>query len=142
MDTVPILALGLSSRKNLCIHPRIADEGSRESVDSKCRQLTASWVRERAGSGAGESTGRMDHDLRDEGPELCDFFEGHERAGADAILPSGVYTLADLRAFGKMKTWCPYFLARHMIGIANVVVYNYQVGNQYLQLYYPCCSVF
>jgi DNA excision repair protein ERCC-2 len=113
-DTVPILALGLSSRKNLCIHPRIADEGSRESVDSKCRQLTASWVRERAGPS------------REDGPELCDFFEGHEKAGADALLPAGVYTLADLRSYGKMKTWCPYFLARHMIGIANVVVYNYQ----------------
>jgi DNA excision repair protein ERCC-2 len=39
-----ILALGLSSRKNMCIHPQVADEGSRESVDAKCRKLTASWV--------------------------------------------------------------------------------------------------
>ena len=40
-----ILALGLSSRKNMCIHPEVAEEGSRESVDAKCRKLTASWVR-------------------------------------------------------------------------------------------------
>ena len=39
-----ILALGLSSRKNMCIHPTVAEEGSRESVDAKCRKLTASWV--------------------------------------------------------------------------------------------------
>lgn len=31
-----------------------------------------------------------------------------------------------MRTLGKKKKWCPYFLARHMITIANVVVYNYQ----------------
>lgn len=31
-----------------------------------------------------------------------------------------------MRTWGKKKKWCPYFLARHMITIANVVVYNYQ----------------
>lgn len=32
----------------------------------------------------------------------------------------------DLRVWGRKHTWCPYFLARHMIAFANVVVYNYQ----------------
>ena len=45
-------------------------------MDAKCRQLTASWVRERAKS--------------DEGIQLCDFFEGHERAGSEALLPAGL----------------------------------------------------
>jgi DNA excision repair protein ERCC-2 len=58
--------------------------------------------------------------------ELCQFFEDYEKEGPDAVLPPGVYTLADLREFGRKKGWCPYFLARHMIGVANVVVYNYQ----------------
>jgi DNA excision repair protein ERCC-2 len=31
------LALGLSSRKNMCINPAVAEEGSRESVDAGCR---------------------------------------------------------------------------------------------------------
>ena len=31
-----------------------------------------------------------------------------------------------MRGWGRKKKWCPYFLARHMITIANVVVYNYQ----------------
>jgi hypothetical protein len=56
-----------------------ADEGSRESVDAKCRQRTASWVRERAG--------------RDPSAELCDWYETLERAGEDAVLEPGVYTL-------------------------------------------------
>jgi DNA excision repair protein ERCC-2 len=34
--------------------------------------------------------------------------------------------LDDLRRFGEEKGWCPYFLARHMINFANVVVYSYQ----------------
>ena len=113
-----IMALGLSSRKNMCIHPRVADEGSRESVDARCRRLTASWVREK----------HMDCVSREEETttELCQFFEDYEKEGPDAVLPPGVYTLADLREFGRKKGWCPYFLARHMIGVANVVVYNYQ----------------
>lgn len=36
------------------------------------------------------------------------------------------YSLEDLREFGKSKGWCPYFLARHMINFANVIVYSYQ----------------
>ncbi|CAJ1953104.1 unnamed protein product [Sphenostylis stenocarpa] len=32
----------------------------------------------------------------------------------------------DLRVFGKEKGWCPYYLARHMVQFANVVVYSYQ----------------
>eukprot|EP00250_Pteridium_aquilinum_P029890 c40291_g1_i1 orf=377-2647(-) len=107
-----ILALGLSSRKNLCIHPKVSGEGSRESVDAGCRKLTASWVR----------TAAVDNpDI-----ELCPFYEAYEKKGAEALLPSGVYTLQDLRSYGKKQGWCPYFLARHMIQFANVVVYNYQ----------------
>uniref|UniRef100_A0A383WM71 DNA 5'-3' helicase n=1 Tax=Tetradesmus obliquus TaxID=3088 RepID=A0A383WM71_TETOB len=108
----PIMALGLSSRKNLCIHPQVAEEGSRESVDAGCRRLTASWVREAA--------------LKSPDIETCSFFDAHEKAGQEALLPPGVYTLHDLRVFGRKQGWCPYFLARHMMSFANVVVYNYQ----------------
>lgn len=41
-------------------------------------------------------------------------------------LLSGIYTLEDLRNFGKKKGWCPYFMARHWLAYANVVVYSYQ----------------
>lgn len=58
--------------------------------------------------------------------ESCQFYEGSEKQAVEALLPSGVYTLQDLRGFGREKGWCPYFLARHMIQFANVVVYNYQ----------------
>lgn len=47
-----------------------ADEGSRESVDAKCRRLTATWVREKATS---------DPDI-----ETCQFNEGLDNAGMQA----------------------------------------------------------
>lgn len=107
-----MLALGLSSRKNLCINPDVVSAENRDSVDAGCRKLTASWVRA----------------LAIENPNIptCSFFENYEKAGSDAVLPPGVYTLQDLRMFGKEKGWCPYFLARHMVQFANVVVYSYQ----------------
>ncbi|WVZ16065.1 hypothetical protein V8G54_013631 [Vigna mungo] len=107
-----ILALGLSSRKNLCVNSRVLAAENRDSVDAGCRKLTASWVRA----------------LAAENPSVpsCEFFEQYERAGSSAVLPPGVYTLQDLRVFGKEKGWCPYYLARHMVQFANVVVYSYQ----------------
>jgi hypothetical protein len=47
------------------------------------------------------------------------------RFGTDADL-KGIYNLDDLKALGKVKGWCPYFLTRHIISYANVVVFNYQ----------------
>ncbi|KAK2990498.1 hypothetical protein RJ640_019778 [Escallonia rubra] len=111
-DAARTLALGLSSRKNLCINPAVVSAENRDSVDAGCRKLTASWVRA----------------LAVENPNIptCQFYEDYEKAASDAVLPPGVYTLQDLRAFGKEKGWCPYFLARHMVQFANVVVYSYQ----------------
>ncbi|TYI13782.1 hypothetical protein ES332_A08G081400v1 [Gossypium tomentosum] len=109
---VRILAIGLSSRKNLCVNPTVVAAENRDSVDAGCRKLTASWVRA----------------LASENPDvaMCEFFENYEKAASAAVLPPGVYTLQELRAFGKEKGWCPYFLARHMVQFANVVVYSYQ----------------
>ncbi|PWA49229.1 RAD3-like DNA-binding helicase protein [Artemisia annua] len=107
-----LLALGLSSRKNLCVNEEVVSKENRDSVDAGCRKLTASWVREMA--------------LSDKSVKVCEFYEGLERSGSEAVLPPGVYTLQDLRVFGKAKGWCPYFLARHMVQFANVVVYSYQ----------------
>ena len=74
-----ILALGLSSRKNLCINPAVVSAENRDSVDAGCRKLTASWVRA----------------LSIENPNLptCPFFENYEKAASEAVLPPGVYTL-------------------------------------------------
>lgn len=35
--------------------------------------------------------------------------------GRDVPLPYGVYNLDDLKAHGRQKGWCPYFLARYSV---------------------------
>ena len=71
--------------------------------------MTSSWVRQKAlatPSSSGDASTPV---------ELCDFFEGMEREGGGAPdLPSGVYDLEDLRALGKQRGLCPYFLARRV----------------------------
>lgn len=78
-DRAKMLAIGLSSRKNLCVNPDVVSAENRDSVDAACRKLTASWVRSVAAENPNIPT--------------CPFFENYERASTDASLPSGVYTL-------------------------------------------------
>lgn len=63
-----VLAVCLSSRRNMCIHPKIESQGDRETVDSLCRNMTASWVRAK---GDGDT-------------ELCNFYENYEKDGTNA----------------------------------------------------------
>lgn len=111
-----LVTVGLASRRHLCIHDTVSRmEGG--AIDSGCRALTASWVRqliqEREDAG--------DHRL----PPHCSYFLKYEKEGIDAILRPGVYNLTDLREYGRRRGWCPYFLARHGISIANILVYSY-----------------
>ena len=108
-----LLCVGLASRRHLCVNERVVSAENID-VDSGCRSLTASWVREQA-------AGRVERDDVD----LCDYFEQYEQEGVESFLKAGVYDLAALRRYGRRKTWCPYFLARRMISLANVVVYSY-----------------
>ena len=65
-----ILAICLSSRRNMCIHSKVMDEGDRETVDTMCRSMTASWVRSKY-SGTGNSAA------------LCDFYENFQKDGVN-----------------------------------------------------------
>eukprot|EP00439_Symbiodinium_sp_Y106_P068188 s2052_g11.t1 len=108
-----ILAVGLSARRNMCVHPEVSKEGDRERVDEMCRQLTAPWAREK---------GNRD--------SLCTHFEKYETALAhqSQLLDTGIYTIEDLRAKGLESGygWCPYYAARRLIQASSVVVLNYQ----------------
>jgi len=112
-----ILAVGLSARRNMCIHPDVSQEGDRERVDEMCRSMTAPWVREQAQS-------------RTDGKQcLCKYYEKFEQALSQQsrLLDSGVYTIEDLRTKGLDQThgWCPYFAGRRLIQAASVVVLSY-----------------
>lgn len=147
------LAVGLTTRRNLCLHPAVSSASSREEADALCRSMTASWARgdpediedvggraPRRGAATNGSVVRMaDADEEEEGGApraltaaaaaekgLCEYFEGYDKEGTDAILPAGVYGIDELIAVGKERGWCPYYTARHALSFANVIVYNYQ----------------
>ncbi|UYV82846.1 ERCC2 [Cordylochernes scorpioides] len=110
------LALCLTSRKNLCIHPQVSLEREGKIVDGRCYSLTAPFRR--------KETYRADI----EDTPTCSFYEvsfGYDKQGRETILPSGVYTIDDLRRIGRKRGWCPYFLARYSILHASIVVYSY-----------------
>lgn len=117
-----ILALGLTTRRNLCLHPVVSAKESRDEADAACRALTASWVRSSVMQ-VEVPNGHGSHSVSD---SLCEYFEGHEREGTNSIMPPGIYTLDDLMKFGRQRKWCPYYTARHCLSFANVIVYNYQ----------------
>ncbi|KAJ6663644.1 hypothetical protein lerEdw1_009723 [Lerista edwardsae] len=110
-EKLPFLGLALSSRKNLCIHPEVSTLRFGKEVDGKCFSLTASYV-------------RAQHQ-QDDSIASCRFFEEFDALGRQVPLPYGVYNLDDLKAYGRQKGWCPYFLARYSILHANIVVYSY-----------------
>uniref|UniRef100_A0A7N6B7P5 DNA 5'-3' helicase n=1 Tax=Anabas testudineus TaxID=64144 RepID=A0A7N6B7P5_ANATE len=105
------LALALSSRKNLCIHPEVSSLRFGKEVDGKCHSLTASYIRAQRHSNPNQ-------------PE-CRFYEEFDAVGRQVPLPAGIYNLDDLKDFGRRKGWCPYYLARYSILHANIVVYSY-----------------
>ncbi|KAF6199305.1 hypothetical protein GE061_007331 [Apolygus lucorum] len=105
------LGLVLSSRKNLCIHPQVSKEREGKIVDGRCHSLTASYIRERAAANR-------------EIP-ICTYYENFDAKGREAPLPRGVFSLDDLKEFGRSYNYCPYFYARHAVGFAQIVVYSY-----------------
>lgn len=92
-----VLALCLSSRRNMCIHERVMAESDREAVDAACRGMTATWVLEAARKNPGSM-------------ETCEYYDNFQSAGEAMSMPSGVYDLEELKKWGKSRGWCPYYL--------------------------------
>jgi DNA excision repair protein ERCC-2 len=120
-----VLALCLSSRRNMCINQKVVTESDREAVDAACRSRTASWVLDAKRAGSSEV-------------ETCEFYDQFISIGEATSLPSGVYDLEALQVWGKRKGWCPYYLARQAINHAHILVFNYQ----YMLDPKVCCEKF
>ncbi|KAL7487638.1 hypothetical protein ACHAW6_013205 [Cyclotella cf. meneghiniana] len=115
-----VLALCLSSRRNMCIHERVLKESDREGIDAACRAMTAPWALEKA------KKARQGNGGEGSGHETCPYYDGFQLAGEATSMPSGVYDLEELKKWGKGKNWCPYYLTRQAINHASVLVFNYQ----------------
>jgi hypothetical protein len=82
--------IGLTSRKNLCLNPVVSREKKGKVVDSKCRNLTASWVRAKVGN---QNQAQQDEDAMDtdQQVELCDFYEVFSITKDDFDKPFHIY---------------------------------------------------
>eukprot|EP00938_MAST-03A_sp_MAST-3A-sp1_P002139 g2139.t1 len=109
------LGVCLSSRRNMCINEDVMRDNDLEEVDTQCRAKTAPWVRQTIQSRPGSST---------ESSELCSYFETLDIS--EPSVSPGIYGLDDLKALGRRKGLCPYFLTRQIIQQSDVIVYNYQ----------------
>jgi DNA excision repair protein ERCC-2 len=87
-----LLALCLSSRRNMCVHERVMAESDREAVDAACRNMTASWVLEA-------------NEKRPGSVETCSYYDNFKAAGESTTMPSGVYDLEELQKWGKQRGW-------------------------------------
>ncbi|KAK7978547.1 hypothetical protein PG996_004596 [Apiospora saccharicola] len=103
--------LGLTSRKNLCLHPSVKREKSGTVVDAKCRSLTAGFVKEKKEKG--------------ENVDLCIYHDNLDLLEPHNLIPNGVWTLEDLLVYGEQHKQCPYFTARRMMQYCNVIIYSY-----------------
>ncbi|KAE9086673.1 General transcription and DNA repair factor IIH helicase subunit [Phytophthora fragariae] len=126
-DKAQLTAVCLSSRRNMCVHPRVMAHADGEDVDGQCRKMTASWVRARAAKARERAAGGDVPMEQTAEVETCSFYENYDaRKSDDTVLPPGIYSVDDLKEIGAQRGWCPYFLTRYVVTFADVVVYNYQ----------------
>lgn len=108
-----VLALCLSSRRNMCIHERVMTESDREAVDSACRNMTSSWILEQNKKHPGSI-------------ETCPYYDTFLDAGESTSMPNGIYDLMEIQKYASYRGWCPYYLTRSAINHAQILVFNYQ----------------
>jgi DNA excision repair protein ERCC-2 len=114
------LALGVSSRKNLCVNETAIEEIDGERVSSKCRELT---VNGNCGYKIGY-TNKFDPSNRGPAQPVQSAYPSNDLA-RDRI-PRGVFSVDDLKLQGIEQGWCPYYSSRKFVDFANVVVFSYQ----------------
>lgn len=104
--------LGLTSRKNLCLHPTVRKERKGAVVDEKCRSLTNGIAKSKLL--AGDTTA-----------QLCEYHENLYNLEPHNLIPPGVYTFEDLIDYCEEHKTCPYFTVRRMMPFCNIIIYSY-----------------
>ena len=70
--------------------------------------MTATWVRNKATPDT----------------ELCSYYENFDRDLSTVSIPRGVYSLDDLKEYGRASGWCPYFLTRSTSNQIHIDYHN------------------
>ncbi|CUM46745.1 unnamed protein product [Debaryomyces fabryi] len=114
--------LGLTSRKNLCLHPTISKERKGIVVDEKCRRITNGQLKQKIENGL-INTDQQAQDS--EASALCSFHELLNEMDQHNLIPAGVYSFDGLINHCKEVGTCPYFTVRRMIPFCNIIIYSY-----------------
>lgn len=120
--------LGLTSRKNLCIHPTISQEKKGSVVDEKCRRITNGQLKaklERERENPTETLQTTDLAPLPDQESLCTFHEELYNHDQHNLVPNGVYSFDSLVKYCKLIGTCPYFTVRRMIPFCNIIIYSY-----------------
>ncbi|KAG6820366.1 hypothetical protein H0H93_001558 [Arthromyces matolae] len=104
--------LGLTSRKNLCIHPEVSKEKKGKVVDARCRDMTNTVACEMGRENPGSV-------------ELCDWHENLGKLEPGNLISPGIWTLADVLQYGRDKGICPYFTVRRMMPFVDIIIYSF-----------------
>jgi DNA excision repair protein ERCC-2 len=86
---------------------KVSREKNGSVTDAQCRNLTAPWNRSNSSTPS------------------CSYFEALQEMDSSTKIESGVYTLEDLKEYGRTLGYCPYFFARKILPFANVIIYSY-----------------
>ncbi|OWB72763.1 hypothetical protein B5S31_g2485 [[Candida] boidinii] len=105
--------LGLTSRKNLCLHPIASRERKGIVVDETCRRMTNGQLKEKIE--------REEASVED----LCSFHEKLYEKDPHNLIPPGVYSFDSLIKYCKKEGTCPYFTVRRMMPFCNIIIYSY-----------------
>ncbi|CAK7901486.1 general transcription and DNA repair factor IIH helicase subunit XPD [[Candida] anglica] len=114
--------LGLTSRKNVCLHPTISKERKGAVVDEKCRRITNGQLKDKIARGA---ISEQEQQSNPEANTLCSFHEDLYGMEQHELIPAGVYSFDALMSYCKEKGTCPYFTVRRMIPYCNIIIYSY-----------------
>ncbi|KAK2197141.1 bifunctional RAD3-XPD family/Helical and beta-bridge domain/ATP-dependent helicase [Babesia duncani] len=116
------LAIGLCSRRNLCIHPEASSCADRTKIDERCHEMTSPWKRMdyendaevrmkehtlQFGNSSTVSINEPKCSLTEHVPDiedfnakgLCGYYENLERRWSPLYMPEGVYTLEGLKEY-------------------------------------------
>jgi DNA excision repair protein ERCC-2 len=102
VELLPLRAICLTARKNLCVNAKIAAHSYSQEVDAACRSVTAGW--------AAQET-------------RCSFFDKLESLPVE--LPTGVFSVDELKDYAAQHGYCPYYLAQKSIAAADILVHSY-----------------
>ena len=107
-----ILALGRSSRKNMCIHPVVSQQRKGKVVDAMCRDMTSTWACKKGREEPGSVT-------------LCDYHEELGKLEPGHLVPPGVWTIEEVKEYGRERGVCPYFAVRRMMPFCDIIIYSF-----------------